>query len=94
MPNCAESSPGPLAPAKAKHDSQPRLPKRARSAAQVAPDGALQLGRPLAHELCQVLEIITGREPKLADKVLGGSLEVAVLTRGHFLVGSAKISVG
>lgn len=63
------------------------------SAPQVAPDGALQLGSALAKDLGEVLQIVTGRDTELPDKVLGGSLEIAVVLGGLVFVGTAEVGV-
>lgn len=66
-----------------------------RSAAEVGPDGALQLRGALAEGAAQVLEVVAGRDAEAADKVLGGRLEVAVVVDGRVvLVGPAEVGVG
>lgn len=63
------------------------------SAAQIAANGALKLAGSFAKHLLQVLEVIAGRDAKFADKVLGRSLNVAVLLR-LLLIVTAKVGIG
>ena len=65
-----------------------------RLAAKVGADSALKLSSTLAQHVGQVLQIVTGRDTKLANKVLGGSLEIAVILLSLLLFGPAKIGVG
>jgi hypothetical protein len=61
--------------------------------AQISPDGALQLGSSFAHEIAQVVQIIAGGNTKLADKILGSRLEIAIVSLG-LLIRSAKVCIG
>lgn len=61
--------------------------------AKVRSDGSLEPGGHLARHLCQVLEIITGRDAKLAHKVLGRRLEIAILLL-RLILRSSKVSIG
>jgi hypothetical protein len=68
-------------------------PSSGRSAAQIGPNSALQLGGTLAEDLGQVLQVVTGRDPKLPDKVLSSSLEVAVLLAVVVILRAAEVSI-
>jgi hypothetical protein len=62
-------------------------------AVQVAADRRLQAGRALADSTGQVLEIVTGSDAELADKVLGRGLQVAVILTSILLFGTAKVGI-
>lgn len=61
---------------------------------QIVPDRTLQLGRALAQHACQVLKIVAGRDAEFADKIFGGSLEVAVVFFLHVVFWTAEVGVG
>lgn len=63
------------------------------SAAEVRTDGSLEPRGTLSQDMAQVLEVIAGRDAKLANKVLGRRLEVAVLLL-DFPLWPSKVSVG
>lgn len=62
--------------------------------AQISANGALQPRSALANHLRQVLEVVAGGDAKLADKVLGCRLQVAIVAGGGLLLGTPKVGVG
>lgn len=64
-----------------------------RSAAQIRADGTLEPRGALAKYMAQVLEVITGRDTKLAHEILGSRLEVPIVFF-DFFIGAAKVGVG
>jgi hypothetical protein len=43
--------------------------------------------------MCQILQVIASGDSKLADKVLGGTLQIAIILTSVFLFRSTKISI-
>lgn len=76
--------------------SQAKSPQTGRNLApEVAPDGALEAGSAFAESLGELLQVVAGRDAKLADQVLGSALEVAVVVgRANVLLGPAEVGVG
>ena len=65
-----------------------------RLAAEVGTDSPLQLRSALADEVAQVLEVVTGSDAELADKVLRRTLQVAVVVRRILVLWSPEVGVG
>ena len=65
-----------------------------RLAAEVGTDSPLQFRSAFADEVAQVLEVVTGSDAELADKVLRRALQVAVVVRRILVLWSPEVGVG
>ena len=60
---------------------------------EIIANSALQPRGALAKEVGQVLNVVAGGDAELADKVLCGALEVAVVVLGRVVFGPPKVCV-
>lgn len=62
-------------------------------AVEIAADSALKLGSTLAKNLGKILQIVSSRDAKLANKVLGCTFKVSIFISAIFLLGTSKVCV-